>query len=505
MTSSIARRMLVIAVALAAGLPLAAPPPVAANATVEWQRNLSPDILHLSYPRNNAFDPIVATHPTNPDRLAVSYHWRPKKGAPCGFAPGLRVSTDGGTTWSEAARKPWAGSGRVPNWHATITWGPGPKGGARLYWANTTAASCAYDDHRLSVAWSDDMGATWSKLFVFHGTPATSAGGYPDITVDRNPASPNYGAVYAAINWFQGGAEPGYRVIASSDFGQTWTGHEIPPLPAPAGYPYAYRIGYRLRSAPDGGLYASFCQRDRSSRSGGTGRLAFGVARLNLNAAKGTLSGAPPALARKVGSNPYSLSLRGAPGSTDWQALGSCWSHGIDVGADGQLHLAVADYRKKPPTGEPRGVIRVGRSADHGQTWDWQALPAAGKLGGLHQSAYRPTLVVNGQAVFVGLHLMTDVALGSKVGVATTSATAYAVSTDGGTTFSAPTPIDGAAWDPDWLDYSRNGPGIRDRAELTAGGRVVYVWGDGRHAGPKGGSKWGRGQVYGAAFSISGP
>jgi hypothetical protein len=502
---SLARRLPATALAVAASVALILPAAVAADATLEWHRNLSPNILHLSYPRNNAYDPIVATHPTDPDKIAVSYHWRPKSGAPCGFAPGLRITTDGGDTWSEAARKPWAGSGRVPNWHATITWGPGPKGGARLYWADTTVADCSFTDHRLSVAWSDDMGATWSRLFVYQGTPATSAGGYPDITVDRNPASPTYGAVYAAINWFQGGAEPGYRVIASSDFGKTWTGHEIAPLPAPPGYPYAYRIGYRLRSAPDGSLYASFCQRDRSSRSGSTGRLAFGVARLTFDVADGSLSSTPPALARNVGANSYSLSLRSAPGSTDWQALGSCWSHGIDVGADGRLHLAIADYRTNPGPDKPRGVIRVGQSSDHGQSWSWQTLPAAAELDGKRRSAYRPTLVVSGQTVFVGLHLMTDVALSSKAGVLTTSSTAYAVSSDGGATFNAPTVIDGASWDPDWLDYERNGPGIRDRAELTAGGRVIYVWGDGRHAGPKGTAKWGRGQVYGAAFSLATP
>jgi hypothetical protein len=502
---SLVRRLSAAVMAVAASVSLLTPAPAAASASMVWHANLSPNILHLSYPRNNAYDPIVATHPANPDVMAVSYHWRPKKGAPCGFAPGLRISTDGGATWSEAARRPWAGSGRVPNWHATITWGPGPKGGWRLYWADTTVADCSFGDHRLSVAWSDDLGTTWSKLFVYHGTPATSAGGYPDITVDGNPASPNYGAVYAAINWFQGNAEPGYRVIASADFGKTWIGHEIAPLAGPAGYPYAYRIGYRLRTAPDGGLYASFCQRDRSSSGGGTGRLAYGVARLVLNTSKGTLTGGAAQLARKISANPYSLSTRSAPGSSDWQALGSCWSHGIDVGADGRLHLAIADYRKKPPAGEPRGVIRVGQSADHGQSWSWQAIPAPSKIDGLRQSAYRPTLVVSGQTIFVGLHLMSDVALGSKQSVVTTSRTAHSLSTDGGATFGAPTPIDGAAWDPDWLDYNRNGPGIRDRAELTAGGRVVYVWGDGRHAGPKTGSKWGRGQVYGAAFSLGGP
>ncbi|HEY7599303.1 MAG TPA: sialidase family protein [Candidatus Limnocylindrales bacterium] len=483
-------------------LGVVAPPAAAASPVVDGEQNLRPELLSFGYPRNDAFDPIVATHPTDPATLAVSYHWKPRRGAPCGFAPGLRITTDGGATWHEAARRPWAGSGRLPNWHATIYFGPGPApGSARLYWADTTVSSCAFNDHRLSVAWSDDLGATWSPLYVYKGTPATSAGGYPDLTVDRNPASPSFGAVYAAINWFEGNAEPGYRVIASTDFGASWKGHEIPPLDAPAAYPYAYRIGYRLRSAPDGGLFASFCQRDRRSPSGATGRLAWGVARLHIDAKTGALTGSPARLALKVGRNKYNLSTANAPGSADWQALGTCWSHGIDVDATGRLYLAVADYRPKV-TAEGRGVIRLGFTDNAGADWTWQRLPAAADLGGRHQSSYRPTLVASGETVFVGMHLLVDVALGKK-STAATVANAYSVSYDRGATFSVPQPIGESRWHPDWLDHKRNGPGIRDRAELTADGRVVYVYGDGRNAAAKPDPRWGRGAVYLSAISLA--
>lgn len=101
-----------------------------------------------------------------------------------------------------------------------------------------------------------------SPLFVYGGTAATSAGGFADVTVDSNPASPNYGAVYAAINWFAGSAdEPGYRLLASSDFGRTWAATEVPALPAASGYRFRYRIGYRLRTGPDGSVYASLNDR----------------------------------------------------------------------------------------------------------------------------------------------------------------------------------------------------------------------------------------------------
>ena len=129
----------------------------------QWERNLHPELLDLKFPYNDAFDPIVATHPTNSDRIAVSYHYQPPSGSHCGIIPGLRLSADGGATWHEAGRRPWAGSGRYPNWHATIAWGPGPTpGSGRLYWADTTVSSCQFADHRLSVAYSDDLGQSWS-------------------------------------------------------------------------------------------------------------------------------------------------------------------------------------------------------------------------------------------------------------------------------------------------------------------------------------------------------
>jgi hypothetical protein len=497
------RRWWLAVIALGLGCLTLAPSALAAPGVVaEW--NVSPDILALRYPRNDAFEPIVATHPTDLATFAISYHWKPRTGAPCGFAPGLRITTDGGASWRQARGRPWAGSGRYPNWHATIAFGPGPApGSARLYWADTTVDDCTFSDHRLSVAWSDDLGDTWSPMFIYRGVPATSAGGFPDITVDRNPASPSFGAVYAAINWFQGGAEPGYRVIASADHGATWTGHEIPPLDTPAEYPYSYRIGYRLRSAPDGGLFATFCQRDRRSRTGATGRLAFGVARLHLDAGSWALVGGAPRLARTVGANKFNLGTGYAPGTFDWQALNTCWSHGLDVDDSGRVYLAIADYRPKV-TGEARGLVRVGWSDNAGADWTWGVLPHAADVGARHQSSYRPTLVLSGDTVFVGLHLLVDVALGTR-SLAATVANAYSVSHDRGTTFSRPALIADARWHPDWLDHARNGPGIRDRAALTADGRVVYVYGDGRHAAAKPDARWGRGQVYAALIQLGSP
>jgi hypothetical protein len=478
----------------------------AVAASVVWETDVTADLLRLAYPSDDAFDPIVATHPSDPNTLAVSFHVKPANSRCSATIPTLRFSTDGGQSWSKAPRKPWASSNRSPNWHATIAWGPGPReGSARLYWADTTVSDCKYIDHRLSIAYSDDMGATWSTLFVDNGVPATPAGGYPEIAVDRNPASPNYGAVYAAINWFPNSStEPGMRVLASGDFGAHWTAAEVSPLSRVAGYPFRYRIGYRLRAAPDGAVYAAFCQRDRTSPTGGTGRLAYGVARLSFDRQGSALTAAPAVLATKLGNNGFNLSTRYAPGTADRTRLGACWSSGLDVDGDtGRVYLAVSNYRTKVAAPNARGVIKLGQSDDQGQTWQWQNLPSLPAVNGRGQSAHKPALVVAGQTVFVGFHVMTDVALSSGRTSIVTIGNAYTVSTDGGATFSTPELISSARWNPDWLDHTRQGGGLRDRAELTADGHVFYAYADGRDAAAAPDARWGRCQVYAALIDLN--
>lgn len=491
-------------VAAVAALGIAVMPATAAVSVV-WERDLTANLYSLSYPYDDAFEPVVATHPFNSKKLAVAFEYKPTSGAGCGIVPGLRTSIDAGATWQNAARRPWAGSGRKPNWHASIAWGPGPTAGsARLYWADTTVSDCSFSDHRLSVAYSDDRGGTWSPLFVYQGTQATPAGGFPDITVDRNPNSPNYGAVYATINWFPNSStEPGMRVIASYDFGHHWLAAEVPPLASPSSYPFSYRIGYRLSTAPDGGLYASFCQTDRASASSGSvGRLAYGISRLTLDRQTQTFTGAAPVLATELATNGYNLGYDFAPGTSDRQRLNSCNTHGIDVDANGRVFLAVSNYRTGVDSTTARGVIRFGRSSDNGQTWQWQLLPSLAAVNGRPQSAHRPTLVVRGSTVFVGFHVLTDVALGTAYSAAATVGNAFVVSRDGGGTWRTARLISPSRWHPDWLDMARQGAGLRDRAELTASGRVFYGYGDGRHAALKPSSAWGRCLIYGTLIDL---
>lgn len=496
-------RSAVVALAAAFVVLVLAAGQVAAAVSVVWEKDLTAPLLSLSFPYDNAFEPIVATHPFSSQKLAVVYEYRPSTSRCNGIVPGLRTSIDGGTTWQKASGKPWAGSGRIPNYHGTIAWGPGPTAGsARLYWADTTVSDCTFSDHRLSLAYSDDRGATWSPLFVASGS---AQHGYPDLTVDRNPNSPNYGSVYATINPFNDTVEPGVRVLASSDFGRHWLATNVAALTAPAGYPFRYRNGYRLRTAPDGSVYATFCEVDRPSvTSGAVGRVAYGIARLRLNRTLGTFTAAAPVLATQLSVNGYTLQFNYAPGTKDRQRLYVCWTHGIDVDpTSGRVYMAIADYITNPSAGSPRGFVRFGRSDDKGQTWNWQRLPSlAPDASGRTQSAHKATVAVRGNTVFVGFHVLTDVPLSSGPDPSVTVGNAFVVSTDGGATWGTPRLISSARWNPDWLDLTINGAGLRDRAEVTAGGRVLYAYGDGRKARAKPDSRWGRCQVYGALIDL---
>ena len=476
----------------------------AAAVSVVWEKDLTADIAGKSFPYDNAFEPIVATHPTNSQKLAVVYEFKPSSTRCSTYTPGLRVSSDGGATWKVAAGKPWAGSGRVPNYHGTIAWGPGPKAGsARLYWADSTVSDCTFSDHRLSIAYSDDMGATWSPLKVFAGG---AQHGYPDITVDRNPGSPNYGAVYATMNTLTDNNPTAMPVRASTDYGKTWQTVSVSALTGSNGYPFPYRNGYRLRSGPDGSVYASFCQVDRPAwNSGAYGRVSYGIARVRLNRALGTFTAGAPVMARQLDLNGYALEFLNAPGTGDHERLYVCWTHGIDVNqTTGRVYLALPDYVTNPGAGNPRGSIKLGRSDDSGQTWSWQTLPAvAPDSTGRQQSAHKPTLAVSGGKVFVGFHTLTDVPL-STTGIDSSVrvGNAFVVSGDGGGSWATPRKVSTTGWGPDWLDLSKNGAGLRDRADLTAGGDVLWAYGDGRRARAKPDSRWGRCQVYAALIDL---
>lgn len=461
-----------------------------------------------------AFEPIVATHPSDPNRLAVAYERDVATAGRCAAEPVMAISHDGGRTWQTVLRSPWAGSGRFPDNHATIAWGPGPRpGSARLYWADATVSNGS-GNHLLSVAWSDDEGRTWSRLYTERRTPPW-VGGFPDITVDRNPASPDYGVVYVAYNWLASATlGPGLRVLASADYGGTWQAVEVPRAPAPAGYPASWRIGYRLRTGPGGSLYVAAYQADlrhwdasaifSKGGVGNVGRHGFTVARLEFRRSSRHFTLHPTVMALTLPRNAYTVNQLPAPGTTANVYVDPMWQIGLDVDqATGVVFLAAGDYRAQSDPGLARGAVRVGRSLDGGQHWAWVTLPPLPATGGAPASSYRPSIVAAHGQVIVGLHGLTDAPVGTSPGRhLPVVVSAVALSGDDGRTFATPVVVSAASWNAAALETQISGPGLRDRIELTAAGRIVYVYGDGRLARPLPDARAGRAAVFVALVDL---
>ena len=167
----------------------------------------------------------------------------------------IRISHDGGKTWRTAAGHPRGGGS-----HPMVAWGPGPRAGtARLYYA---AMGGPAPNYHFELSYSNNEGRTWHLGFVANHTRGWSIG-MGDLAVDTNPASPNYGTVYLAYNWPKDPTRgDGFHVVASGDYGRTFADTEIPKLAAPAGYGDAWRIGYKLATAPDGSAYVAGYQLD---------------------------------------------------------------------------------------------------------------------------------------------------------------------------------------------------------------------------------------------------
>jgi len=432
---------------------------------------------------DRAWEPVVATHPTDPDRIAVIYEHR-GPGAACSINPLIRISRDGGRTWRRTPSTPGARSKRGMGLHAAIAWGPLPNGRARLYWANMTSPGCGTGRFRLATSYSDDEGRTWSRLRVERSTPPW-VGGMPDIAVDRDPRSPNHGTVYVAYNWLDGHG-PGFRILASSDHGRTWRHAEVPPVkPAKRARDW-WRIAYRLRPAPDGSVYATWYQVDlrrwdRTSifAKGGAGnveRLGVGMARATFDRRLGTFHIGRSRLVASVRETTWTTSGASASGTAGNIRPDPMWQYGFDVAPDGTLHVAVGEYGPGQG-GRPRGTIKVGASHDRGRTWTYTTLGSAPDLHGRRQSSLRPNLVAGAGYVVVTMRLLDDVSRRATMGLA------FAVSSDGGRSWGRPRHIGTTRWWASDLGGVVNGAGLRERAERTTDGDVFLAYGDARLAG----------------------
>ncbi len=474
------------------------PRPASASTRVIHEGAISPKPRSVA---DRAWEPVVATHPTDPDRIAVVYEHR-GPGAACSVNPLIRISHDGGRTWRTTRSGPGARSSRGMGLHAAIAWGPGPRGGTRLYWANMTSPGCGAGRFSLSTAYSDDEGRTWSRLRVERRTPPW-VGGFPEIAVDRDPRSPNHGTVYVGYNWLGAGAHgPGFRLLASSDFGRTWRSTEVKPAPLARGAIDWWRIAYRLRPAPDGSVYAAWYQVDvrqwdrrnifAKGGSGNVVRLGVGIARIRFEPGTGQFAIGPSRIATRIAETPWTTSGASASGTAGNIRPDPMWQYGFDVDPDGRLYLAVGGYGAAR-LGFGRGTIRAGYSDDQGRTWRFATVPAAPHVDGRRQSMLRPNLVTGRGYVLVTFRTLDDVGANATMGAA------YAVSVDRGATWRFGRPVHGVRWRASNLDGVVNGAGLRERAERTADGDVIWAYGDGRLAI---GRAAGRTAIFGARIHI---
>lgn len=492
-------------------LPPVAPRPTPTPTPTETPRSPAVPELQVLFERrvsqvprsigDRAWEPVVATHPTDPKRVAVVYVHR-GPGATCSTNPVIRISRDAGRTWRRTASSPGAKSGRGMGLHPAIAWGPGPGGATRLYWTNMTSPGCGAGRFSLTTAYSDDEGKTWSRLRVEKGTPPW-VGGFPEIVVDRNPESPNHGVVYVGYNWLRPGAHgPGFRLLASTDLGRSWARVEIPPVKLAHGARDWWRIAYRLRTSPDGRVYATWYQVDlrRWDRAnifakGGQGnvrRLAVAIAGIRFDRRSRTFDLERSRIAAKVAETPWTTSGRSAPGTAGNVRPDPMWQYGFDVDERGGLHVAVGAYGSSR-TDRPRGLIHVGRSDDGGRSWTSTVLPAAANVAGRRQSSLRPNLVAGPGYVLVTVRLLDDIGSDATIGAA------VAVSTDGGRRWTRPQAVGDARWRAADLGGVVNGAGLRERAEVTASGAVLWAFGDARLAAR---SRPGRTAIFAAVVGL---
>jgi hypothetical protein len=371
-----------------------------------------------------ATEPTVTADPSHPGMLAVASQNVVMNTPTSGCSkPAVRVSRDDGATWGTPTY-PW-GIG-CQDIHATVAWGVN----GRL-WAGD--AMGVPGGVAMSVSYSDDLGLHWTKPVAQKFTQPWS-GCYASITVDTWSGSPNYGTIYVTYNWLASSHGPGVAVLASRD-GINWSHTEV-ALETLPGYPFAWRIGYRVKAAPDGSAFVSFYQSDlqtwsqynmmNEGRGANIGRMAFQISRIHFQGQ--TLSADAPYVAATVDDT-----------EAEWQS-------GLAVDKWGEPWLAV----------ESQGRISVGSPSG-----GWRQFEVTG------YTSFKPSLAISGETIFVGWHV---------IDVQSQVWTYYTLSYDGGHTFLPPARITSTFWH---APKVVNGVGLRECADASDG-VFYYAYGDNR-------------------------
>jgi hypothetical protein len=372
-------------------------------------------------------EPTVAADPFHPGVVAVIVQTVYAHSLASGCSqPSVRISRDAGATWGPASY-PWGT--QCQDMHAVIAWGPN----SRL-WAGDAVG--VVGGVGMAVTYTDNMGKSWTGRYVEHFTKPWS-GCYPALTVDNRPDSPNFGTVYVAYNWLPNSYGPGVALMASRT-GATWYHAEV-KVTTLTGYPYAWRIGYRIEAAPDGTAVVSYYQ---SSLHWWDENNMFGEG-----------SGS------NIGSRGFETVRVHFDGRRLWA---DAPVHAVSVdhaSASWQSQLAIADSGKVWLAVENGVAISVGSPGG-----TWQKLSVAGK------SSFKPSLAIGGGTIFVGWHAEDP---DGKVW------TYYTLSFDGGVTFLPPALATNATWYPNSVADHINGVGLRENADFS-NGLFYYAYGDAR-------------------------
>src|ERR1051326_661079 len=372
---------------------------------------VSPSAAH--FPQNKQNESPMAVSPFNSNVVASGANDEIQEpdctvsdgASSCPFDPqtdstGVYVSTDGGSSYNDYILDWYPAFGTVSNGDPVIAFGPKPNhasnaDGGRLYAGGIAIPpDAAANEGQYAIAWSDDQGQTWSAPVNISSRGSKSDfNDKPSLWVDANPASPNYGNVYAAWTLFTGNGNFGksstfspepIMFSRSTDFGKTWSNAQKIAQYSRNNGSNNGRQDSLIRSGPDGSVYVVW-----GDSVNKTSQLTF---------AKSTDGGKTFSQARgfaPVLDNPSPL-----PGASFRD--GSPPAGDISQGT-GAIYVTWTDY----DTTAGHGVVRLARSTNGGTSWTTSTVAdVAGR------SPFFPSVAVtpDGSKVIVAFPTVNDVA-----------------------------------------------------------------------------------------------
>ncbi len=451
------------------------------------------------FPQNKQNESPMALNPTDPNNAITGANdeveepnCTPATGgsSSCPFAPGVDITgvystTDGGKTWNHQILHWFSLVGLTSDGDPAVAFGPKPvtsngqvvgfsySNGARAYFGSLASTPSAPAQELLAVARSDNKGATWSTPVV--ATTKDNPVDFNDkisIWVDANPDSPFFGNVYVAWTLFIGVGSFGSSntfspepivISHSTDGGQTFS----PPVKLTASVnngSVGGRQGSVIRSGPDGALYV-FWDGAQSKQSAVLGARSFDggntFSKPFLVSFKSDIPSPFPGASFRTNSFPMA-----------------------DVAkSSGEIFVTWANFAFGTTSGH--GVVQIATSTDRGSSWSTSTIAdVAGR------SAYYPAVAVkpsDDSKVFVGFNAIDDVPFGTSPGTGVVFYDAFfVVSTNGGSSFTAPVRISKVSSDPDGSSTnSLRSQFLGDYNGASASSQAAWFsWTDSRNSAP---------------------